>query len=168
MAKRDKTNPKNKRPKLQHVALLNNLLLGSSITKATRKAGYPKKWPNQAGHQALQNPKLKADLFEGLGLSDTALIDKYLKPQLNARTVKFFQHKGKVTDKRIVPDNDARLKALDMTFKSRGAYAPTNHKLEELMGVQVILVDIPRPGFPNGRPLTAGANPQLPSPETRS
>jgi phage terminase small subunit len=35
-------------------------------------------------------------------------------------------------------------------------------------GVQVILVDIPRPGWPNGRPLTAAANPQLPSPETRS
>jgi phage terminase small subunit len=33
---------------------------------------------------------------------------------------------------------------------------------------QVILVDIPRPGFPNGRPLTAAGNPQLPSPETQS
>jgi hypothetical protein len=147
------------------VALLNSLLLGSSITKAARKTGYSKKWPNQAGHQALQSLKLKAELLEGLGLSHTALIDKYLKPLLNARMVKFFQHKGKVTDKRIVPDNDARLKALDMTFKSMGAYVPTDHKLEEQKGVAVILVDIPRPG---GRTLTAPATVQLPSPETRS
>jgi phage terminase small subunit len=33
---------------------------------------------------------------------------------------------------------------------------------------QVILVDIPRPGFPNGRPLPTAPNPQLPSPETQS
>ncbi|HVS88631.1 MAG TPA: hypothetical protein VHF01_10485 [Candidatus Acidoferrum sp.] len=165
MAKRDKTNLKNKRPALRQVALLNSLLLGSSITNAARKAGYSKKWPSQAGHQALRNLILKAELLEGLGLSDTALIDKYLKSLLNARMVKFFQHKGKVTDKRIVPDNDARLKGLDMAFKLRGAYAPTDHKLAEPTGVQVILVDIPRPG---GRQIAAPAQPQLPSPETRS
>jgi hypothetical protein len=165
MAKRDKTIPKKKRPALRQVALLNSVLLGSSITKATRKVGYSKKWPNQAGHQALQNFKLKADLLEGHGLSDTTLIDKYLKSQLNARTVKFFQHKGKVTGMRIVPDNDARLKALDMTFELGGAYPPTDAKLEEQKGVAVILVDIPRPG---GRQLTGPVPAQLPSPETRS
>jgi hypothetical protein len=159
MAKRDKTNPKKKCTALQQVALLNNLLRGSSITSAARKAGYSKKWPNQAGHQALQNLKLKADLLEGLGLGDTALIDKYLKSLLNAQRVMFFHHKGKVTDKRIVADNDARLKALDMTFKSRGAYAPTDPKLEQPVGVQVILVDIPRPG---GRQLTGPVPAQLP------
>ena len=165
MAKRSKTNPKNKRRALRQVALLNNLLLGSSITNAARKAGYSKKWPDQARHQALQNLELKAELLERLGLCDSALIDKYLKSLLNARMVKFFQHKGKVTDKRIFPDNDARLKALDMTFKSRGAYAPTDPKLEQPVGVKVIIVDVPRPG---GRNLTNPAPAQLPAPETRS
>jgi hypothetical protein len=165
MAKRDKTNHKKKRPALRQAALLNNLLRGSSITKAARKAGYSKKWPNQVGHQALQNPKLKADLFEGLGLSDTALIDKYLKPLLSAERVMFFHHKGKVTDKRIVPDNDARHKGLDTAFKLREAYTPTDHKLKETTGVQVIIVDVPRPG---GRNLTAPTPAQLPSPENRS
>ena len=165
MAKRDRTIPKKKRPAQRQVALLNNVLQGSPITRMARKVGYSKKWPNQAGYQALHNPKLKAELLERLGLSDSALIEKHLKPLLSAERVMFFHHKGKVTDKRIVPDNDARLKAVDITFKSIGAYAPTDHKLEETTGVQVILVDIPRPG---GRQLTAAANPQLPSPETRS
>jgi hypothetical protein len=169
MAKRDRTNRENKRPRLREGALLNNLLLGSSITNAARKAGYSKKCPDQAGHQALQNLKLKVpELLERLGFTDIALIEKYLKPLLNARMLKFFRHKGKVTDMRIVPDNDARLKGLDMAFKLSGAYAQTDPKLEQPVGVKVILVDIPRPGRPDGRPLSAPANPQLPSPENRS
>jgi hypothetical protein len=162
MAKRDRANRKNKRPRLQRAALLNNLLLGSSIT-------YSKKWPDQAGHRDLQNLKLKVpELLGRLGLSDGTLIEKHLKPQLNAYTVKFFQHKGKVTDKRIVPDNDARLKALDMALKLSGAYAQTDPTLAQPVGVQVILVDVPRPGRPDGRSLSAPTNPQLPSPEDRS
>jgi len=166
MAKRNKTNRKSKRSTLRPAALLNNLLLGSSITKAARKDAYSKKWPDQAGQQALQNLKLKTpELLDRLGLGDGTLIEKYLKPLLSAEMVKFFQHKGKVTDMRIVPDNDARLKALDMTFELGGAYPPTDPKLEEQKGVAVILVDIPRPG---GRNLTNPEHVQLPSPETRS
>ncbi len=123
-----------------------------------------KKWPGQAGYQALQSLKLKMpNLLERLGLGHVVLIEKYLKPQLDAHMVKFFQHEGKVTDERIVPDNDARLKALDMTFKLGGAYAPTDPKPEYPMGVKVIMVDIPRPGDPEDY-----STPQLPYPETRS
>jgi hypothetical protein len=147
------------------VALVKNLVDGMTLTEAARRAGYSKKWPGQAGHQVLQNLKPKMpELLERLGFSDVALVEKHLKPLLNARMVKFFQHKGKVTDKRIVPDNDARLRTLDMAFKLRGAYAPTDPKLEEPLGVQVILVDIPRPR----RPVATVPNPQLPSPETCS
>jgi hypothetical protein len=166
MAKRNKTTSEKKRLRLRQVALLNNVLQGSPITRMARKVGYSKKWPNQAGHQALQNLKLKTpELLDRLGLSDNVLMEKHLKPLLNARKVKFFQHKGKVTDKRIVPDNDTRIKGIDIAFKLRGAYPPTDPKLEEQKGVAVILVDIPRPG---GRQLTGPAPAQLPSPETRS
>jgi len=41
------------------MALLKNLSMGCSITEAARKAGYSKKWPGQAGFQALQNLKVK-------------------------------------------------------------------------------------------------------------
>ncbi len=144
MAKRNKTTSVKKRLRLRQVALLNNVLQGSPITRMARKVGYSKKWPGQAEHQALQNLNLKMPaLLEQLGLSDNVLVEKHLKRLLNARMVKFFQHKGKVKDMRIVPDNDARQKALDM----------------------VILVDIPRPG---GRNLTNPEHVQLPSPETRS
>ncbi len=166
MAKRNKTTSVKKRLRLRQVALLNNVLQGSPITRMARKVGYSKKWPGQAEHQALQNLNLKMPaLLEQLGLSDNVLVEKHLKALLNARLVKFFQHKGKVTDMRIVPDNDARLKALDMTCKLGGTYPPTDPKLEEQKGVAVILVDIPRPG---GRNLTNPEHVQLPSPETRS
>lgn len=165
MTKRDRANRENKR--LRQVALLNNLFMGSSITKVVRKARYSKKWPGQAEYRALQDLKLKTpELLERLGLGRGVLIEKYLEPLLNARKVKFFQHKGKVTDKRVVPDNDLRLKALEMALESNEA--PTDRKLEEAKGVHVILVDIPLPGFPNGRPLPAGVDTQLPAPENRS
>jgi hypothetical protein len=166
MTKGTGTNHGSMQLKPRQVALVKNLMDGMTLTEAARRAGYSKKWPGQAGYQALQNLKLKTpDLLERLGLGGVTLIEKHLKPLLSARTVKFFQHKGKVTDKRIVPDNDARLRGLDMAFKLRGDYAPTDPKREEPTGVQVILVDIPRPG---GRQLTAPAQQQLPSPETRS
>jgi hypothetical protein len=161
MAKGTGTNHGRKQLKPRQVALVKNLMDGMTLTEAARRAGYSKKWPGQAGYQALQNLKLKTpDLLERLGLGDVTLIEKHLKPLLSADMVKFFQHKGKVTAKRIVPDNDARLKALDVAFKLSAAYPPTDPKLTEPTGVQVILVDIPRPG---GRNLTNPAAPaQLP------
>jgi hypothetical protein len=166
MGKGTRTNQGSKQLKPRQLALVKNLMDGMTLTEAARKAGYSKKWPGQAGYQALESLKLKMpDLLDRLGLSDVTLIEKHLKPLLSADMVKFFQHKGKVTDKRTVPDNDTRLKGLDIAFKLRGDYAPTDPKREEPTGVQVILVDIPRPG---GRQLTGPAQPQLPSPETRS
>jgi hypothetical protein len=145
MAKGTRANHGSKQLQPRQVALVKNLMDGMTLTEAARRAGYSKKWPGQAGYQALQNLKLKMpDLLERLGLGDVTLIEKHLKPLLSAEMVKFFQYKGKVTDKRIVPDNDTRLKGLDIAFKLRGAYAPTDHKLAEPTGVQVILVDIPR------------------------
>jgi hypothetical protein len=51
------------------------------------------------------------ELLDDVGLTERALIEKHLVPLLSARTTRFFQHGGKVTGKRIVADNDARLKA---------------------------------------------------------
>ena len=155
----------NKQLKPRQVALVRNLVDGMTITEAARRAGYSKKCPGQAGYQALQNLRLKMpELLDRLGLNDVALIEKHLKPLLSARTTKFFQYRGKVTGKRIVVDNDARLKALDMTFKLRGSFAQTDPRLAEPEGVKVIIMDMPRPH----RPVAKAVNPQLPSPDTRS
>lgn len=149
----------------RQLALVKNLVGGMTITDAARQAGYSKKCPGQAGYQALQNLKLKMpELLDRLGLSDVALIEKHLKPLLSARTTRFFQHRGKVTGKRVVTDNDARLKALDMAFKLRGSFVQENPKLAEATGVKVIIMDAPRPP----RLVAAAASTQLSSPETRS
>ena len=104
------------------------------------------------------------ELLDRLGLSDAALIEKHLKPLLSARTTKFFQRGGKVTAMRLVADNDARLKALDMAFKLRGSFAAADPKLPEPMGVKVIIMEVPRPP----RPVGVAASHQLPSPAPRS
>ena len=144
--RKDKTNPKNKRPTPRQLALLKNLSMGCSITDAARKAGYSKKWPGQAGFQALQSLKVKMpELLNGLGLNDAMLIEKHLKPLLRAQTTKFFQHQGKVRDKRVVAANEVRLQALDMAFRLRGSYAPKGAQPAEQRGVTVIVLDVPRP-----------------------
>jgi hypothetical protein len=148
MAKRNRAQ-RNLELKPRQVALVKNLVVGMTITEAARRAGYSRKCPGQAGYQALQNLKLKMpELLDRLGLSDVALIEKHLKPLLSARTAKFFQHRGKVTGKRIVADNDARLKALDMALRLRGSFASADPKLAEPASVKVIIMDAPRPPRP--------------------
>jgi hypothetical protein len=144
-----KTNRESKRPTPRQLALLKNLSMGCSITDAARKAGYSKKWPGQAGFQALQSLKVKMpELLNGLGLNDAMLIEKHLKPLLRAQTTKFFQHQGKVRDKRVVAANEVRLQALDMAFRLRGSYAPKGAQPAEQRGVTVIVLDVPRPNRP--------------------
>jgi hypothetical protein len=162
MAMRNGADQKEKQLKPRQVTLVKNLLDGMTLTEAARRAGYSKKCPGQAGYQALQNLKLRMpDLLDRLELSDVALIEKHLKPLLSAQTAKFFQHEGKVTDKRMVPDNEARLRALDIALKLRGSYNAADTKLTEPERVSVIVIDVPRPG----RPINPIANPQLPLPE---
>jgi hypothetical protein len=104
------------------------------------------------------------ELLDRLGLSEAVLIEKHLKPLLSARTTKFFQHLGKVTGKRLVTDNEARLKALELAFKLKGSFVQENPKLAEATGVKVIIMDMPRPP----RPIGVAASHQLPSPAPRS
>jgi hypothetical protein len=164
MARRGKSQ-RNLELKPKQVALVKNLVVGMTITEAARRAGYSRKCPGQAGYQALQNLKLKMpELLDRLGLSEAVLIEKHLKPLLRARTMKFFQHGGKVTGKRVVIDNDARLRALDMVFKLRGSFLQADPKLAEPTGVKVIIMDVPRPP----RPVAVAASPQLPSSDPRS
>ena len=146
MARSKRTSPENKRPTRRQLALLKNLSRGCSITDAARKAGYSKKWPGQAGFQALQSLKVKMpELLNGLGLNDAMLIEKHLKSLLRAQTTKFFQHQGKVKDKRVVAANEVRLQALDLVFRLRGSYAPEGAQPAEQRGVTVIVLDVPRP-----------------------
>jgi hypothetical protein len=155
----------NKQLKPRQMAFVKNLADGMTITAAARSAGYSRKCPGQSGYQALQNLKLRMpELLDRLGLSDVALIEKHLKPLLSARTTKFFQYRGKVTGKRLVLDNDARLRALELAFKLKGSFVEVNPKLAEDKDVRVIIMDAPRPP----RPVASAASTQLSLAETRS
>ena len=108
-------------------ALIKNLSKGMSITDAARKAGYTTKHPGQAGHQALEGIRLKfPHLLDKHGLTDEALIEKYLKPLLKAKETKFFAFQGEVIETHDVEALGIRKEALDMTFRLKGSYAPTN------------------------------------------
>jgi len=126
-------------------ALLRGLVQGSSLTQAAIDAGYSGKHPGQSGWQALQNVRLKMpELLDRHGLTDYALIEKHLKPLLHATETKFFQHKGKVTDSRTVPDNAVRLDALDMAFRLKGSYAKSAEGTPERKTVQVLVAPTQR------------------------
>ena len=96
-------------------AVLDELIAGGDIAKYASKRGTPSK----------ELRKLQAkipDIMDRLGLTDEHLLDKRLKPLLEANEMKFFQKDGNVTDEREVEANDIRLRALDMAFKLRGSY----------------------------------------------
>jgi hypothetical protein len=137
---------KQKRLTHKEQAFVRNLVNGKSLTESALAAGYSDKYPGQSGWQALKNIQLKVPEFlDQYGLTDEALIEKHLKPLLNATETKFFQHKGRVTDSRRVPANAIRLGALDMTFRLKGSYAKPEEGTAERRTVQVLVVDVDRP-----------------------
>lgn len=107
--------------------LVKNLLKGMNLTQAAIKAGYSTKNAPVIANQALKRIQKKMpQILERNGLSDNALVKKYLKPGLEAQETKFFQKDGVVTDQRDVVAWDPRLRALDMAFRLKGSYAPVN------------------------------------------
>jgi hypothetical protein len=162
MANRNKSEIGARQLTPRQVEFAKHLLESDTITEAARRAGYSDKNLAQSGHQALKAIRLKMpELMDALGLSEKALIEKHLVPLLSATSTKFFQHEGRVTQKREVADNDARLKALDMAFKLRGSCKAADSKLTEPEPVRhtTIVIDVPRPG----RPVNPVGDPQEPS-----
>jgi phage terminase small subunit len=99
MASRSITAKGKRRPNARQAALLKNLMKGMSLTNAARKAGYSQKRPGQSGYQALnQMAQSTPEVMERQGLTNEALIEKYLRPALEAQETKFFAFKGVVKD----------------------------------------------------------------------
>lgn len=77
----------------------------------------------QTIHNLLQRLKGRLpEVMDDAGLTDAALVNKYLLPLLNAETTEFAKFQGVITDSRDVADNGTRLSALDMAFKLKGSY----------------------------------------------
>ena len=68
------------------------------------------------------------ELMDDLGLTEKNLMEKHLLPLLAATTIKHFQYEGKVKQECKIPDNRARLRALDMALHLIGAYSPADQE----------------------------------------
>ena len=149
-----------KRLSLRERKLLKELPTSKSVTEAAIKAGYSKKYPRQAGHQAMKALRGRVpDLMDELGLTERFIIDKKLRPVLDATETKFIREvkevkRGKrwvqlpVVNQYIVADNMARLNAIDKTLLLHGSYAPRDPKEAAQFGVKVIIQDIRGPARP--------------------
>ena len=109
----------------QQVLLIRNIVKGMTLGEAAVNAGYSENNPGQSGWQALQQIKDKMPaILDRHGLTDDALIEKYLRPALEAQETEFAKFEGKITDRVDVIAWEPRLKALDMAFSLKGSYAP--------------------------------------------
>jgi len=119
---------------------------GKTYAQAALAAGYPERNARQSGFQAMQQIRGRVpDLLDRHGLSEETLIDKYLRPLLDAKETVFFHKNGKVRQRVNVAALAIRLSSLRTAFELHGSYAPRDPKEAEQFGVKVIVVDIPRP-----------------------
>jgi hypothetical protein len=124
----------------KEAAFVKYLTKGKTQADAARLAGYSEKAPRQAGYQALRHIREKMpQLLDKAGLTDEAVIDKYLRPALEAEETEFAKFEGKITDRVNVVAWGPRLTALDMLYKLKGSYAPT--EVEQIITHQITPVE---------------------------
>ena len=134
----------------RQMKLIEERAKGKSYSEAAIAAGYSEKNARQSGYQAMQQLRGRVpDLLDRHGLSEEVLIDKYLRPLLNANEAKFFPGGIKLGRKKIYHVNvealGIRHASLRTAFELHGSYAPRDPKEAAQFGVKIIRVDIPRP-----------------------
>ena len=139
----EKSGKKRNKATPRQMKLIEERAKGKSYSEAAIAAGYSEKNARQSGYQAMQQLRGRVpDLLDRHGLSEEVLIDKYLRPLLEAEETKFF-NEGK---KRInVAALGIRLGALRELFLLHGSYAPRDPKEAAQFGVKVVVMDLPRP-----------------------
>lgn len=120
----------------QQRLLVKNLAKGMNITEAARESGYADNgYVGQLGSQALEGIREKMPkILDRHGLTDDSLIERYLKPALEAQEIEFAKFEGRITDSRDVVAWSPRLTALDMAFNLRGSYAPKEASKTSIVG----------------------------------
>lgn len=114
--------------------------------EAAVMAGYSPNTARQGANQALNSIRKKApEILDELGLSVRSVIDNHLRPLLDATTTKVAIEKGKITDYVELADNRIRLDTQKTIFELHGAYPTEQEKQQGSLGVEIIVVDIPRP-----------------------
>jgi hypothetical protein len=143
MAAKKPSEKKRNKPTPRQMKLVEERAKGKSYSEAAIAAGYSAKNARQSGYQAMQQLRGRVpDLLDTYGLSEEVLIDKYLRPLLDAEETKFF-NEGKT---RInVAALSIRHAALRTAFELHGSYAPRDPKEAAQFGVRVVVMDGPRP-----------------------
>ena len=123
----------------QQRLLVKALAKGANLTEAALEAGYSPENPGQSGYQAIEQIRVKMpQLLDKHGLTDDSLIEKYLRPALEAEETKFAQKDGMFTDAKNVVSWGPRLTALDMAFNLRGSFPQRDKNAVVAMPVQII------------------------------
>jgi len=122
---------------------------GRNYAEAAVAAGYSEKNARQSGYQAMEQLRGRVpDLLDLHGLSEGTLIDKYLRPLLEAEDTIFFQKDGKVRQRVKVPALSIRHSALRTAFELHGSYAPRLHDNKAQDGPPIrFVMDLPRPDY---------------------
>ncbi len=108
---------------LRQRRLLEEIPRCKSLAEAARRAGYSPKHAGQAGYLALNRIARKApEVLEREGCTLEWLIEKVLKPGLEASRLHLFEEQGIVTDRRERPDWSVRLAFLTLALKLHGAF----------------------------------------------
>jgi DNA-binding CsgD family transcriptional regulator len=93
--------------------------------KTLEQIGDEMKLSRQRVWQILGTAKGRAsELMDEFGLSEAALITKYLLPALGAEETKFFQKDGEVKECHDVIAWGPRLQALELAARIKGMFAP--------------------------------------------
>jgi hypothetical protein len=105
---------------LKRSRLLQELPKSRSVAEAGKKAGYACR---QSAHEALKDiSEGTPEVLERLGLTRDYVLDKCLRPLLEAEETKFFANQGIVMEEKTVKANDIRLRTIDIWAKLMGAY----------------------------------------------
>ena len=119
---------------------------GRNLRESAILAGYPPKNASQSGRQVLDAiAERSPEVMRKLGLTLERVIEKHLTPLLNATETKFSQFEGEFTDFVEVADNGIRLGATRAAFELLNAFPPRDPALAAQVGVDVIVLDVPRP-----------------------
>jgi hypothetical protein len=113
----------NKRLNPMRRKLVKALASGKSMKEASKIAGYS--YPQAASTALRTMRETIPDIMDRNGLTDDALITKYLTPLLDAKKTLYFQNGGVVMDKREVADLSIRQSSLDMAFRLKNKYPNT-------------------------------------------
>jgi hypothetical protein len=141
-----KTGKSKRKPTPRQMKLIKERAKGKNAEAAVT-AGSAKN-ARQSGYQAMEQLRGRVpDLLDKHGLSEDALIDKYLRPLLKWEETILFQKDGKVTQKVRVADGRLRHSALRTAFELHGSYAPNVYDKKGAGPGLTLVFDPPRPNW---------------------